>query len=97
MAKYRLTTCATSDIAKIAEFTIDAFGVIQARDYLDNLINTLQILSNNPKLGRAADELSNGLRRYEYKSHTIFYTHKRQEILIVRVLHQNMNYTQHLK
>ncbi|QKK03664.1 MAG: type II toxin-antitoxin system RelE/ParE family toxin [Pseudomonadota bacterium] len=45
---------------------------------------------------RRAEQLSAGLRRYEYRSHIIFYQAIHSEIMIVRVLHYRMDVRRHL-
>jgi len=44
MPIYRLSRAAESDIAAIAEYTIEAFGVEQAIAYRDGLIQAFEFL-----------------------------------------------------
>ena len=53
-------------------------------------------LSGNPRLGRSAELLAPGLRRFEHRSHTVFYTEDVYGVLIVRILHAGMDAPRHL-
>ena len=96
MVDYRLSSRAASDLAEIADYTIETFGIEQARRYRDELESCFQTLADNPMIGRSADDLSANLRRYEHRSHIVFYRPIEQGILVVRVLHQRMDHPRHL-
>ena len=91
MADYRLSRRAASDLEAIAEYTIERFGVDQARAYRDSLRTCFEQLSGNPGMGRRAEQLSPGLRRFEHRSHIVFYTRSDDEIVVVRILHARMD------
>ena len=90
MADYRLSARAVTDLAEIADYTVATFGVEQARRYRDDLESCFEYLADNPLLGRSAESLAPGLRRFEHRSHAIFYTKERGGVLIVRILHTRM-------
>jgi len=96
MAEYRLTSRAGADLAGIADYTIETFGVEQARRYRDELEACFESLAGNPRLGRDASQLVPGLRRFEHRSHTIFYAEEEQGVLIIRILHVGMDALRHL-
>jgi len=96
MAAYSLSTKAALDLDRIYEYTILNFGLKQAREYLSGLQERFQDLAENPRYGRIADQLSLGLRRLEYQSHIVFYMPKGKGVLIVRVLHESMDFVRHL-
>ena len=87
---------AGSDLAKIYEYGIETFGLKQAQAYLFGVHDILQVLSDNINLGRDASEFVLSLKRFSYKSHTIFYLATDIDILIVRVLNQSMDYEKNL-
>jgi toxin ParE1/3/4 len=68
----------------------------QAKNYIQTMEQHFLLLSDNVGLGREAEELSDGLRRFSYGSHIIFYLTIPKGILVVRVLHQSMDFEQHL-
>lgn len=96
MGKFHLTNRAVADLSDIADFTIQSFGIEQARFYRDGLNNCFEILAENPQLGRSAAELAPNLKRFEYQSHVVFYVPKNTGILIVRILHQRMDFMRHI-
>ena len=95
MAEYRFSRRAATDLEAIAEYTIERFGVEQARHYRDELRTCFAQLAGNPRLGRRAEQLGTGLRRYEHRSHVIFYQRTGAHTLIVRVLHYRMDVTRY--
>ncbi|WP_447969854.1 type II toxin-antitoxin system RelE/ParE family toxin [Nitrospira sp. M1] len=97
MAEYRLSHRAESDLNEIADYTIDRFGIKQARRYRDNLETCFQSLAENPLIGRSAAQLAPKLRRYEIQSHVVFYTPTDTGALIVRVLHERRDVAEHIK
>ena len=95
MAKYRLSKRAFADIVGIGEYTIERFDIDQARRYRERLDDALQAIADNPNRGRPADEIAPGLRRWNYQSHAVFFRLEARGILIVRVLHQQMDFERH--
>ena len=91
MADYRLTRRAEGDLAGIADYTIERFGIEQARRYREGLESCFRMLADGPLIGRPAEGLSPGLRRYEVQAHIVFYRIEGDGILIVRVLHEKMD------
>jgi len=95
MSNYQLSRRAAADLEEIAEYTIERFGIEQARHYRDDLKSGFVQLANNPALGRSAEQLIHGLRRFEHQSHVIFYLSGPDNLLIVRVLHARMDVPRH--
>ena len=79
---YRLSRQAISDIKAIHHYTVKYFGEGQAEEYLGGLDYSFDLLTDNPKLGRAIDEKR---RRYVYKSHLVYYRIINNEIMITRI------------
>ena len=73
MAEYRLSSRAEADLAGISGYTIETFGIEQARRYRDQFEACFRNLAENPRSGRSADRLAPGLRRFEHRSHVVFY------------------------
>lgn len=97
MADFRLSPHAEADLAEIADYTIETFGIEQARRYRDDPETCFGSLAGNPLLGRSAEWLSPGLRRFEHRSHAVFYTQEEANVLIVRILHAGMDAPRHLR
>ena len=79
---YRLTRQAKSDIKAIYRYTIEYFGEGQAREYLNGLEYSFDLLTDNPNMGRLFDEK---IRRYVYKSHLVYYEVKKDHLAIIRI------------
>ena len=92
---YKLSDLAAEDFAAIYEYTLLNFGLDQAEDYTDSLESVLKLLAQSPKMGRDASDLLAGVRRHEFESHSIFYRERATGILVLRVLHQNMDVIRH--
>ena len=96
MAAYRLTRRAAADLDAVFEYTAERFGLVQARSYFQGLHACCERLADSPRLGRSAESLAPGLRRYEFRSHVVFYLEESDGIVIVRVLHERMDAPRHL-
>ena len=90
MPKFKVSKPAQSDMKDIAWFSLERWGVSQARRYAQGLKDTFQLLAETPEMGRSCDAISSGLRRHEQGKHVVFYRMKPGGIRIVRVLHQQM-------
>ena len=95
MSRYRLSRLAAADLEEIAEYTIEVFGLEQARKYRDGLKSCIGQLADNSALGRSADQLIEGLQRFEHQSHVVFYITEPDGVFIVRILHSSMDVTRH--
>lgn len=56
----------------------------QADSYYDGLIEKFTTIFNHPDWGSNYDFIVPNLYRYEYGSHSIYYQHKVDHVLIVR-------------
>lgn len=71
-------------------------GEAQADAYFLSLCACLKTLADNPRMGRAAPWLNPGLFWRRHERHLIFYMVEDTGILVVRVLHQAMDFERHL-
>ncbi len=97
MGVYKVSRKAEIDLTIMYEYGIEIFGLKHAQAYLLGMHTLFQILADNATLGRDASEFILSLKRFSYKSHTIFYLATDINVLIVRVLNQSMNYENNLK
>jgi toxin ParE1/3/4 len=74
----------------IVRYTMKTWGRAQTIRYRRGLQDCFQLLADNPSIGRACDSIRTGLRRLEYGKHVIFYLPQPGEVLIARILHQQM-------
>ena len=96
MADYILSERAVLDVEEIADYGLTNFGITKSREYGQGLEVCLDQLAMSPLMGLGADELADGLKRYMYGSHWIFYVQRIDGIRVVRVLQKNMDFVRHL-
>jgi toxin ParE1/3/4 len=92
---YKLTELAADDFTGIYDYTLQKFGEAQADRYTDALTEFVETLAGMPDMGRDYHTVR-GVMRIEFQQHTIFYTIRDTDILVVRILHQQMNHKQYL-
>jgi len=96
LAEYRFRPKATTDIENIWNYTCRAWGIRQARQYVERLRDVCADLARTPDIGKIRDELYAGLHVYPSGKHLIFYLVVDNGIDVVRVLHERMDSRLHL-
>ena len=91
MTSFRVSRAAEADIRQIARYTQNEWGARQRRRYLSGLNDEFKLLSRNPRLVPERAEFDPPVRIRRYERHLIVYIVEDSDILIVRVLHQNMD------
>jgi toxin ParE1/3/4 len=77
---------AAADIFEVWDYIAD--GSFEAADrWVDQLDAKFQLLATQPMMGRARDELEQGLRSFPFGRYVIFYMPSDDGIDVVRVLH----------
>ncbi|SQI41731.1 Toxin ParE1 [Leminorella richardii] len=87
---YKLSHLAAIDFASIYEYTLTAFGAAQADDYTNALENILGSIVQSPFIGRAYPDIHQEIRRVDYRHHAIFYRIRKNDVFVLRILHQQM-------
>jgi len=90
----RLLKIAEEDFTEIVSF-IAADNITAANDTADKIEKNLELLSENPQLGRIPrdEEIKKlGYRYIIIQNYIIFYTIEQKSILIHRILHSARNY-----
>ena len=95
--KYQLTEEAARDVEKILAYSVDSFGVMQTEHYFEALKACMELLADNPDMGHSAEDILPEYLRFPYESHVIFYKKLSLSILVVRILHENMEPKLHIK
>ncbi len=88
---YKITSNAERHLMAIGAYTRTNLGVTMANEYLSALVSKFELLGSNPKMGRAREEVSEGLYSFLEGSHVIFYLLQKNYISIVGVLHQKQD------
>ena len=96
MRHYKLSSKADVDISEIYKYGINKFGISIAKSYLVGLHNISNKLIFYKELWRPSFHIINGLYKYKYKSHVIFFTAEEEYIFIIRILQKNMDFESHI-
>ena len=86
--RFVLSRRASVRIDEIIRYTDDHFGPVQTETYLEGLYTAFQTLTEHPRLGR---EWAKEKRRYQYRSHYIFYRLENNRVFITDIRHVRMS------
>ncbi|WP_158805309.1 type II toxin-antitoxin system RelE/ParE family toxin [Acidisoma sp. L85] len=95
-ARFTLTPRAQGDLSDIWDHTANRWGIDQAETYTRQLGVHVAMVAGNPALGRACPEVRMGYYKFQSGKHILFYRIMNNGIEVVRVLHERMDYGQHL-
>lgn len=73
MPKYRLLKKAEKDIENIAKYTIQKFGIRQAKIYSDDLFKSFEMIAEFPLIGSSQSHIKMNIRRHVHEHHSIYY------------------------
>ena len=90
--KYVYSKRAEGQIKKIYLDTAKKWGTAQADTYDAGLLKTIELLADNPEMGRQCDNIRKGYRRHEYERHIIFYRKRPTDILITNIIYDAMDF-----
>ena len=95
---YVLSKEAEKDFENIWLYTFENWSIEQADRYLNLLIDEIEYLCIKPETGYDFGNTRKGYFRSKVKSHFIFYkiNEKRNELQIIRVLHEMMDIESHI-
>jgi toxin ParE1/3/4 len=93
---YVLSPRARADIEDIWSYTAEKWGDAQAESYIRSLKHGIETIARDPNRGRPCDDLRPGYRKFAVGSHILFFRLMGEDIDVVRVLHQSMDFEQHL-
>ena len=90
---YKVSQEANRDIENIWLYTYENWSLEQADRYFNLIMDEIEYLAKNPESGKDYSDVRKGYFRSRIKSHFIFYKINRmkEEIEIIRVLHQRMD------
>jgi toxin ParE1/3/4 len=95
-ARYAFRPRAKTDLKGIWIYTEKRWGREQARAYTDQLRRHIEAIVAQPNSGQTCPEIRSGYYRYPSGSHILFYRLTLDGIEIVRILHERMDFMQHL-
>jgi toxin ParE1/3/4 len=92
MAKVHYSKRAVEDLADIWNYTYDEWSERQADKYYMTLIQACQEIASDSRKGKAYEEVAEGIHGFLIHRHIILFKRlKAVEILVVRILHAQMN------
>jgi toxin ParE1/3/4 len=90
------TPKARRDIEGIWDYSIERFGFEKAEAYLRALQRAAETIAEDPRRGLACDNIRRGYRKLTVGSHVLFFQASESRTVIVRILHQRMDFERHL-
>ena len=91
MSNYRLTPVAKANLVRIWNYTVKKWGAARAEKYLLDIETQLELLADNPEIGRHRPEIRDGYYSFPVARHIIFYMKAIDCIQIIGVLHGKMD------
>ncbi len=95
-AKFVLSPRARRDLDGIWDFTAGRWGEAKAEAYIRQIWKAVRTIAVDPRRGRPCDEVRAVYMKYHAGSHMLFYRKVGKSIDIVRILHERMDFEQHL-
>ena len=89
------TPLARSDIKGIWIYTNKNWGINQADSYVQELGIALHGLCKSPMIGISIEQIFKICRLFHYRRHLVIYSITETILIVQRVLHENMDITQH--
>ncbi len=93
---YSLRQQAQDDLESIWLYSYHEWGAEQADKYIRSLLSRFSWLSKNPQLGKQRTEIKPGYYCFPEGMHLIFYKITRDQIDIIGIPHQSMDFVSHL-
>jgi toxin ParE1/3/4 len=87
---------ARADLRSIRRFSLKALGPERTSEYMSALRDTMKGLARQTVVSRQRDDLRPGLRMALTGRHCLFFEESETRVLVVRVLHDRMDYQRHL-
>jgi toxin ParE1/3/4 len=97
MRGWKLSRRARKDLAEIWRYSNRRWGTEQADQYIAGLQEACGKLADNPSLGRPIPHVEGEIRQYRYGSHVIVDQIDGEQVYVVRVLHEAMDYLRQLR
>jgi toxin ParE1/3/4 len=96
MSGYVLTPRARADLEAIWAYTADRWNVEQADGYVRLLYGAMQIVAVEPRRWRSCEHIRSGYFKYSVGSHVLFFRRHESGVVVIRILHQSMDFERHL-
>ena len=97
MPTFKFADNARIDLSGIVDYTVEHWDAAQAVDFIDGLETVARAIAEAPLMGKACEDLHEGLRGFPCEIHVLYYLEAPHGITIVRVLHKSMNTALHFE
>ncbi len=91
-----LSPQAEQDLEDIFEYTVREWSLTQAKKYQDSLFSHLNFACANPTIGAVYPYNKIEYRKLNANKHLVFYRVEKKHCVVIRILHERMNYNEHL-
>jgi toxin ParE1/3/4 len=95
--RLELTEIARADLESIRRYSVRTWGPDRTSQYMGAIRDTLKGLVRGTAVIRNRDDLRPGLQMASSGRHCIFLEANQSRVLVVRVLHDRMDYRRHLE
>lgn len=100
MSRYVLSPAAQADLDQIWDYTCQRWSDDQAEMCVREIQRAIELVADNPQIGRSCEDVRAGYRRHAVGSHTLYYrlgdTGDHLLVDVVRILHKHMDVDRHL-
>ena len=94
--RLRVAARASRDLNGISGYSYRRWGADVAVQYVSGLNAAMRRLRKMPSIGSNYGEVLEGVLRYRFKSHFLYYTVSEESVRIVPILHIRMSPKRHL-
>ncbi len=95
--RLEFTPRAQQDIEEIWNYSFERFGAKRAEAYIRDIDRAAQRVAEDPRRGRPCDDIRAGYRKFSVGSHVLFFRVAEGGLVVVRILHQRMDFERQLK
>lgn len=92
---YQIRQSVYDELEQIWLYSLENWGIEQADQYTRELMSRFQWLADNPKAGRARDDIKPGYYCFPQGAHLVFYRMLDDTVDILGVPHQSMDIDHH--
>ncbi len=93
---FQLRPKAVQDLENIYNYSVQEFSFERAEKYIIDLDSSFYKLAGDPSLGRNYNHIRSGVLAFNVVSHIVFFRLSKSGIIILRVLHNSMDFGRHL-
>jgi len=97
MRRVEFTPKARGDLKDIWDHSLDRFGFEKPEACLREIQRATETVAEDPRRAQACDDIRTGYRKFSVGAHVLFLRASENSVVIVRILHQRMDFERHLR